>query len=117
MSDKATALSPSRWVWACIISFFSFSTGSGDSVLVGVEDNPDFKESLGGNERAFEGQMNPAFGRSIDDIAAPSPFSGGTRSNPLLDANFGDGKHCKTGKIDLLYWIYGYCELQGSFAK
>ncbi|XP_068203196.1 cadherin EGF LAG seven-pass G-type receptor 2-like isoform X2 [Palaemon carinicauda] len=63
----------------------SSSVGSGDSVLVGVEDNPEFREYSADTKRAPKGQSNPAFSRSIDDVAAPSPFSGGTRTNPLMD--------------------------------
>lgn len=67
------------------------SVGSGDSVLVGVEDNPDFKGYSAETNKATKGQSNPAFNRSIDDIAAPSPFSGGTRANPLMGLGM-DGK-------------------------
>jgi len=78
------------------------SVGSGDSVLVGVEDTEDFRNYGRGKGRApqppgkksapaapFEGGLdNPAFtGRSIDQVssaAPPSAFDSTTRTNPLL---------------------------------
>ncbi|XP_042229905.1 cadherin-23-like isoform X2 [Homarus americanus] len=62
----------------------SSSIGSGDSVLVGVEDNPEFKQNGIPN-----GYGNPTFSRSIDEVSVPAAFSGGTRTNPLLQLSGG----------------------------
>ncbi|XP_069165786.1 cadherin-AgCad1 [Procambarus clarkii] len=60
----------------------SSSIGSGDSVLVGIEDNPEFKNKQ--HMDVYSGFENGAFGRSIDQVSAPSALSGGSRTNPLL---------------------------------
>ncbi|XP_076053066.1 cadherin-AgCad1-like [Oratosquilla oratoria] len=70
------------------------SIGSGDSVLVGVEDNPEFRDfkGKGGNGGGkSKGITNSAFTKSIDQISAPPPgLGGGARINPLLAAEMGD---------------------------
>ncbi|XP_050714302.1 uncharacterized protein LOC126997321 isoform X3 [Eriocheir sinensis] len=71
------------------------SISSGDSVLVGVEDNPEFKSYLakGTTASSSKGFENPAYGRSIDDVSAGPPgVQGGMKGNPLL--NLGVLKDC-----------------------
>lgn len=67
--------------------FYIHSIGSGDSVLVGVEDNPEFKSygKAHDPDDILGGINNPAFSRSIDQVSVPEPFSGGTRTNPLMN--------------------------------
>ncbi|XP_047489336.1 cadherin-23-like [Penaeus chinensis] len=62
------------------------SIGSGDSVLVGVEDNPEFKNYINRRVNAPASPFESASGaRSIDQVSAPAAFAGTSRSNPLLD--------------------------------
>lgn len=63
------------------------SISSGDSVLVGVEDNPEFKSyAAKSSTHTSQGYENPSFGRSIDEVSAPPPgVQGGMKGNPLLN--------------------------------
>ncbi|KAK7078830.1 hypothetical protein SK128_002629 [Halocaridina rubra] len=74
------------------------SSTSGDSVLVGVEENPDFREyrepaeeSRGTHKSSSD---HGSTVRSIDDVSGPSPFEGGSRTNPLMAAHFDDNGGC-----------------------
>lgn len=64
------------------------SISSGDSELIGVEDNPEFKSysAKGAQNSSSKGYENPSFGRSIDQVSAPVPgVQGGVKGNPLLN--------------------------------
>ncbi|XP_069974164.1 uncharacterized protein [Penaeus vannamei] len=61
------------------------SIGSGDSVLVGVEDNPEFKNYINRRADAPAPSECASGARSIDQVSAPAAFTETTRSNPLLD--------------------------------
>ena len=73
---------------------------SGDSVLVGIENNPEFnrynkqkKQNINSSIFSEDGVNNPAFSRSIDEItAADNPFSTGTKTNPLTISKNLEGK-------------------------
>lgn len=54
-------------------------------MLVGVEDNPEFKNYKGGRSDIPLGFDNLAFSRSIDEVSVPGPLSGGSRTNPFLE--------------------------------
>lgn len=70
----------------------SSSIGSGDSVLVGVEDNPEFKNYMI-RQDLDSGLDNPAFSRTIDEVSVPAGLSGGPRTNPLLQMQLGAEDH------------------------
>lgn len=69
----------------------SGSISSGDSVLVGVEDNPEFKSAM---RHKSEGIENPGFisnTTTIDDLSMPN---GGAKTNPLLQLSSGGAGLC-----------------------
>ncbi|XP_042871061.1 cadherin-23-like [Penaeus japonicus] len=66
------------------------SIGSGDSVLVGVEDNPEFRNYINRRADGPAPSEQASAGRSIDQVSAPAAFAGATRTNPLLDMDGAD---------------------------
>ncbi|KAI9562557.1 hypothetical protein GHT06_010010 [Daphnia sinensis] len=66
-------------------SFDKISQSSGDSIFIGVEDNPEFKDYI--NKR-----MNGKANNGVVKEAASLPFEAVSRRNPLMDRSFEEEK-------------------------
>ncbi|ROT82882.1 hypothetical protein C7M84_023938 [Penaeus vannamei] len=92
------------------------SIGSGDSVLVGVEDNPEFKNYINRRADAPAPSECASGARSIDQVSAPAAFTETTRSNPLLDMGEVEDRDLSEALRDFEVTIRrSSCESEGSF--
>ncbi|XP_037791100.1 cadherin-87A-like [Penaeus monodon] len=92
------------------------SIGSGDSVLVGVEDNPEFKNYINRRADAPAPFESASGARSIDQVSAPAAFAGTSRTNPLLDMDGVEDRDLSEALRDFEVTIRrSSCESDGSF--
>ncbi|KAK4025229.1 hypothetical protein OUZ56_014304 [Daphnia magna] len=67
-------------------SFDNISQSSGDSIFIGVEDNPEFKDYI-------NGRMNVKVNNGIVKEASSHPFDAVSRRNPLVDEEKHEPNH------------------------